>query len=61
MADITAHRNLNPHRRHRTYPRAIKRATHNHYRVKRPHDTGTRHHGPPTIQLLAPTPRNTAA
>jgi hypothetical protein len=52
MADITQKRNLNPVRRHRTYPRVIKRARHNSYRVKRPSDTGTRHPGPATIQLV---------
>jgi len=30
----------------------VKRARHNSYRVKRPSDTGTRHHGPPTINLV---------
>ena len=54
MADIAAARNLNPHRRHRTYPRVIKRGRHNYYRVKRPSDTGTRHDGPPTIRLCNP-------
>jgi hypothetical protein len=61
MTDITAPRHLNPQRRHRTYPRAVKRQRHNAYRIKKPGDTGTCHHGPPTIQLLAPTTRNTAA
>jgi len=51
IADITAKRNLNPHRPDRTYPRVIKRGRHNSYRVKKPGDTGSRHHGPPTIQL----------
>jgi hypothetical protein len=60
MADITSSNHLNPRRRHRTYPRAVKRRITS-YRIKRLHDTGTRHHRPPTIQLLAPTPRNTAA
>jgi hypothetical protein len=60
MADITRPRNLNPKRRHRTYPRVIKRARHNSYRVKRPSDTGTRHDRPPTIRLAnlsTPNPR----
>jgi hypothetical protein len=35
----------------RTYPRVIKRARHNSYRVKRPGDHGTRHSGPATIKL----------
>jgi hypothetical protein len=52
MADITRKRNLNPERRHRTYPRAIKRARHNSYRVKRPGDNGTRHARPPAITLV---------
>ena len=36
----------------RTYPRVIKRARHNSYRVKRPGDHGTRHNGPATIKLV---------
>jgi hypothetical protein len=58
MADITHARNLNPTRRHRSYPRVVRRARHNSYRVKRRGDTGTRYHGPPTIRLvnLRPTP-----
>jgi hypothetical protein len=42
----------NPARRHRSYPCVIRRARHNSYKVKRPGDTGTRHHGPPTIRLV---------
>ena len=34
MADIAGKRNLNPGRRHRTYPRVVKRARHNSYRVE---------------------------
>ncbi len=45
MADITSKKNLNPRRRDRAYPRVVKRGRHNAYRVKRPGDTGTRHHG----------------
>jgi hypothetical protein len=56
MAAITAPRHLNPPRRHRTYPRVIKRAWANKYRVKKPADTGTRHTGPPTIKLTPPVP-----
>jgi hypothetical protein len=52
MADITRARHLNPGRRHRTYPRVVKRARHNSYRVKRPGDRGTRHTGPATISLV---------
>ncbi|HEY0716596.1 MAG TPA: hypothetical protein VGD68_03185 [Streptosporangiaceae bacterium] len=50
-ADITTARNLN-HRRERTYPRVVKRARHNSYRVKKPADHGTRHGSPPTIMLV---------
>jgi hypothetical protein len=42
----------NPARRHRSYPRVIRRARHTSYKVKRPGDTGTRYHGPPTIRLV---------
>jgi hypothetical protein len=49
MAEITAH--LVPRRRHRSYPRVVKRARHNSYRIKRPTDTGTRHDGPATINI----------
>ena len=52
MADITSPRNLNPARRHRCYPRVVRRARHNSYRVKRPGDTGTRHTSPPAIRLV---------
>jgi hypothetical protein len=52
MADITSPRNLNPARRHRSCPRVVRRARHNSYLVKRPRDTGTRYHGPPTIRLV---------
>ena len=52
MAGITAPRNLNPRRRHRSYPQTIRRARRNSYRVNRPADTGTRYHGPPTVWLV---------
>ena len=52
MADITRAKNLNPPRRDRTYPRVIKRARHNSYRVKKPGDHGIRHNGPATIKLV---------
>ena len=55
LADITTRRNLNPQRRHRTYPRVIKRARHNSYRVKTRTDIGTRHARPPTITIAATT------
>ena len=52
MAAITGKRNLNPKRRHRSYPHVVKRGRHNSYRVKRPTDTGTRHNGPAVIDLV---------
>ena len=52
MTDITRTRHLKPRRRHRTYPRVIKRARHNSYRVKRPGDHGTRYPSPATISLV---------
>ena len=61
MADITSKQNLNPARRNRAYPRVIKRGRHNYYRVKRPSDTGTKHHKPPAIKLIPPSPTSTAA
>ncbi len=61
MADITSPRHLNPRRRHRTYPRVIKRGRHNAYRVKKPGDHGTRHDGPPTIRLANPVKAQVAA
>ncbi len=54
LAEVT--RKVNPQRRHRSYPRAIKRARHNSYRVKKPGETGTRHPGPPTINIHTSTP-----
>ena len=51
MAGITKKKNLNPKRRDRTYPRVVKRARHNSYRVKRASDQGVRHAGPPAIKL----------
>jgi hypothetical protein len=61
MADITRKKNLNPERRDRTYPRVVKRARHNSYRVKRPGDRGTRHTGPATIKLVNLRPHRLAA
>ena len=52
MADITRKPALSPPRRHRAYPRVIKRARHNSYRVKRPSDRGIRYTGPPAIKLV---------
>ena len=61
MADITAPKNLNPPRRHRTCPRAIKRGRHNSYRVKKPGDKNIRHDGPASIRLANPILTSTAA
>jgi hypothetical protein len=61
MASLATKRNLNPERRNRTYPRVVKRARHNSYRVKTAADIGVRHDGPATIQLAnLQTPRHTA-
>jgi len=59
MADITRKKNLNLRRR--TYPRVVKCARRNSYRVKKPGDTGIRHNGPPTIRLANTTLTGTAA
>jgi hypothetical protein len=59
MASITSSKNLNPRRRHRSYPRVVKRARHNSYRVKKPGDTGIRHDGPATIRLASLCRSNT--
>jgi hypothetical protein len=61
MADITSPRHLNPARRSRSYPRVIKRARHNSYRVKRPGDTGTSYPGPAALVLANPVTTSTAA
>ena len=53
MAAITDPRQLNQ-RRDRSYPRVVKRARHNSYRVKKPGQHGTRHDAPATIKLLNP-------
>jgi hypothetical protein len=49
--DIVRKKHLNPKRRDRSYPRVVKRACHNHYRVKKPSDVGVRHDGPAVIDL----------
>ncbi|MEU0485697.1 hypothetical protein ABZ260_41795 [Streptosporangium sp. NPDC006013] len=46
-------RNRNPSRRHRSYPRAVKRTRRSGYRERRPSDRGIRHAGPPTVALLS--------
>jgi hypothetical protein len=53
LAEIAARRNLNPPRRHRSYPRVVKRARYNSYRVKSPTATGTRHPGQPVITMVS--------
>ncbi|WP_326750793.1 hypothetical protein OIE73_00885 [Streptomyces hirsutus] len=47
LAMLAAHRNCNPEWSQRSYPRVVKRARHNSYRVKRATDAGIRHAGPP--------------
>jgi hypothetical protein len=49
--DIVRTKHLNPKRRDRSYPRVVKRARHNHYRVKKPTDVGVRHAEPTVIEL----------
>jgi hypothetical protein len=61
MAAITAKANLNPPRRHRTCPRAVKRGRHSTYRVKKPGDKNIRHDGPATIRLANPVKPQAAA
>jgi hypothetical protein len=50
-ADITSPRHLNPPRRNRTYPRAVKRTRRNAYPARKPGDHGKRHDTPATIRL----------
>jgi hypothetical protein len=60
MPQILAHlvRKPNPLRRHRTCPRAVKRARHNSYRVKKPDEPASiRHPGPATIHFWQLQPR----
>ena len=62
MAAITSPKHLNT-RRERSYPRVVKRARHNSYRVKKPGQHGTRHDAPAAIKLSNPdlTRENTSA
>jgi hypothetical protein len=53
MAEITSPRHLST-RRERTYPRAVKRARHNSYPVRKPGQHGTRHGAPATTKLANP-------
>jgi hypothetical protein len=56
LAQIT--RKINPPRRHRTSPRAVRRARHNNYRIKKPGEAAsTRHDRPATIQIHHANPR----
>jgi hypothetical protein len=49
---------LIPERRERTCPRAVKRARHNNYRVKKPDGpASTRHNKPATIRIHTLSPR----
>jgi hypothetical protein len=52
--------NRNPSRRHRSYPRAVKRTRRSSYRERRPSDKSIRHAGPPTVTLLPQQPRTRA-
>jgi hypothetical protein len=61
MTSITTKRHLNPIRRDRSYPRVVKRARHNSYRVKRRTDHGIRHDLPATIRLANALPLTLAA
>jgi hypothetical protein len=61
MDGITRGRHLNPRRRHRSYPRVIRRPQHNAYRVKKPEDHGTRYRGPAAIRLIHLAKAETAA
>ena len=59
-AHLTAPAALNPPRRERTYPRAVKRIRHNAHRVKKASDKGVRHPDPPTIRLFHAKPPATS-
>lgn len=41
-------------RRDRSYPRVVKRARHNSYRVKRASHAGRRYDGPPIVKVRHP-------
>ena len=53
MTAITSPKHLNK-RRERSYPRVVRRARHNSYRVKKPGQHGTRHDARATIKLANP-------
>ena len=54
-AELAARRNRVRERRYRTYPRVVRRARHNQYRVKKATDTGRRHTGPAQIRFYPMT------
>lgn len=52
---------INPPRRHRECPRAVKRGRHNSYRIKTPDEPASfRHDRPPSINHRALTPSTAA-
>jgi hypothetical protein len=53
MTAITSPKHFSK-RRERSYPRVVKRARHNSYRVKKPGQHGIRYRAPATIKLLNP-------
>jgi len=59
MTAITSSEHLNPCRRHRSYPRAVRRRSYTRYRIKKTGETGTRYDGPPRISLISPSPHDT--
>lgn len=58
---LAARRNCNPKRGQRSYPRVVKRARHNSYRVKRATDAGARHAGPPIVKFASSAPPPTTS
>ena len=59
-AVVTKLRNLHRARRNRSYPRVVKRARHNQYKVKKATDIGMRHAGPPTLRIANLPPEQSA-
>jgi hypothetical protein len=53
MTAITSPKHLNK-RRERSYPRVVKRARHNSYRVKKPGHHGNRRDAPPPSNSATP-------
>ena len=58
MADITSPRNLNPARRHRSYPASSAAPGNSHPSQHGPPYLGIRYHGPPTIKLVGLQPKS---